>query len=210
MRERSPASRWPKSCRPTSWHSRRAAQLEFRELEAFVREVYGIDRLNAWDVSYYSEKLRQRDFDISQEELRVYFPVGHALDGLFEITGRLYGVEIRRQENVETWHEQVQFFEIFREGRQIASVYLDLFPREGKRGGAWMAGCRHRRRPAEQPVRGVEIVDQRLVEDGVQGYPRRVEPARVAGHRPQQPRRAQPAGRDGTSHPGSGRQVSSP
>ncbi|MDT8428005.1 MAG: M3 family metallopeptidase [Pseudomonadales bacterium] len=121
------------------------AKAEFEELQQFVRTEYQQDVVNAWDVSYYSEKLRQRKFNISQEELRAYFPVERVKQGLFEIIKRLYGVSISRNTRVDTWHEQVEFYDIHRDGELIAQCYLDLFSREGKRQGAWMADCRGRR-----------------------------------------------------------------
>jgi oligopeptidase A len=126
-------------------HSLPAARREFAELKAFAREQYQLDELNAWDVSYYSEKLRKQSFDVSQEELRAYFPVETVKQGLFEIVKNLYGVEITRNTSAEIWDELVEFYDISRDGQQIASFYFDLFTREGKRGGAWMAGCRNRR-----------------------------------------------------------------
>jgi oligopeptidase A len=127
-------------------YSRPTAEREYAELEAFAREEYGVGGLNAWDVPYFSEKLRKQNFDISQEELRVYFPAPQVRDGLFHIASRIYDIEIHRNTQVKTWDDQVEFYDIFRSDEQIASFFLDLFTREGKRGGAWMSGCRNRRR----------------------------------------------------------------
>ena len=126
-------------------HSHPAALREYAELEAFARENYQLSELNAWDVSYYGEKLRKQSFDVSQEELRVYFPVDTVKQGLFEIANRLYGVEIARNSRADVWDELVEFYDISRDGQPVASFYFDLFTREGKRGGAWMASCRNRR-----------------------------------------------------------------
>ena len=126
-------------------HSHPAALREYAELEGFARDNYQQSELSAWDVSYYSEKLRKQSFDVWQEELRVYFPVDTVKQGLFEIVKRLYGIEIARNRDVDVWDERVEFYDISRDGQPVASFYFDLFTREGKGGGAWMAGCRNRR-----------------------------------------------------------------
>src|SRR5690606_37570389 len=77
-------------------YSRPAAQREFAELSAFAQEHFGLAKLEAWDVSYYSEKLRKARYDLSQEELRPWFPIDKVKQGLFEIVQRLYGVELER------------------------------------------------------------------------------------------------------------------
>ncbi len=122
------------------------AQMEFEELKQYVKEINeGSDdvvKLEAWDVAYYSEKLRQKKFDISQEVLRPYFPVNQVIEGLFAITNNLYGVTIKQREGVQVWHEDVLFFDILEENGDIrGSFYLDLYARQHKRGGAWMDEC---------------------------------------------------------------------
>ena len=133
-------------------YSRPAAEKEFAELEAFARDVHGISQLQAWDVPYYSEKLRKQDFDLSQEELRPWFPLAKVQQGMFAIVETLYGITIERDHTASVWHDDVEFYNIYREsektgenGEMVARFYLDLFTREGKRGGAWMADCRSRR-----------------------------------------------------------------
>ncbi len=126
-------------------HSLPAARREYQQLGDFARQHHGLTRLNAWDVPYYSEKLRKHSFDLSQEELRPWFPVERVKQGLFDIVGRLYGVTVTRKPDVETWHPQAEFYEISRNGQPVAAFFLDLYTREGKRGGAWMAECRNRR-----------------------------------------------------------------
>jgi oligopeptidase A len=121
------------------------AEAEWRELEEFARAEGGPDALEAWDVGYYSEKLRQRRYQISQEDIRPYLPVSRALPGLFEVVRRLYGIEVREVAQFDTWHPDVQLFELQREGEVIARFYLDLYARAHKRGGAWMDTCRVRR-----------------------------------------------------------------
>ena len=115
---------------------------EFEELKKFTREVFDIDHLEASDIAYYSEKLKQKKFSISQEEIRRYFPIKQVIDGLFAITKKLYGVDIKKRNRIQTWNDDVEFFDIFdSKGIIRGSFYLDLFSRQHKRGGAWMDEC---------------------------------------------------------------------
>ncbi|MDH5649082.1 MAG: oligopeptidase A [Gammaproteobacteria bacterium] len=124
-----------------------AAQRELAELTQFAREALRLEPLEAWDVMYCAEKLRQRDYDLSQEDLRPYFPLPKVLQGMFEVVHKLYGIRITEQKNVDAWHSDVQFFNIHDAAGQLrGSFYLDLFAREHKRGGAWMDECVSRKR----------------------------------------------------------------
>ncbi|QIK37084.1 oligopeptidase A [Caldichromatium japonicum] len=115
------------------------ARREFAELSAFARDRYGIERLEPWDIGYYSEKLRLHRYQISQEELRPYFPIDRVLQGLFAIVGRLFGIRIEEIESFPTYHPDVRFFEIRDAGGELrGQFYLDPFARPSKRGGAWM------------------------------------------------------------------------
>ncbi|MDD9157780.1 oligopeptidase A [Aliivibrio sp. S4TY2] len=119
---------------------------EVQELKAFVKEEFDIDELDLWDVTYYSEKLKQKLYQISDEELRPYFPESKAVSGLFEVLNRLFGMTVVEREGVDVWHESVRFFDIFDSTNTLrGSFYLDLYAREHKRGGAWMDECRVRR-----------------------------------------------------------------
>jgi len=122
-----------------------AAKSEFDELKSFARQVHGNAELAAWDVSYYSEKLRKQHYDISQDELRAWFPLKKVLSGLFAIVETLYGINVERNKEASVWHRDVEFYDVVRNGEVIAKFYFDLFTREGKQGGAWMAACRTRR-----------------------------------------------------------------
>ncbi len=122
------------------------AQQEFIELEAFARDIEGPDRLCAWDVGYYGEKLRQQRYALSQEALRPYFPITRVLPGLFEISAKLFGIDIQQQPAEGLWHADAQLFQISRGAEPIGYFYLDLYARAHKRGGAWMDECRVRRR----------------------------------------------------------------
>ncbi|MCP5347777.1 MAG: M3 family metallopeptidase [Gammaproteobacteria bacterium] len=124
---------------------RPVAEREFQELVEFSATL-GKRQLNAWDIPYYSEKLRTHLYDISQEALRAYFPAEKVKSGLFEIVGRLFGISVQPNSEYETWHPSVEAYDILQDGKHIARVFLDLYTREGKRSGAWMAGCRSRRR----------------------------------------------------------------
>ncbi|GGW39943.1 oligopeptidase A [Vreelandella hamiltonii] len=121
------------------------AQQEFAELSAYARDELGLDTLQPWDVAYASEKLRVARHDLSQEQLRPYFPAPHVVNGLFQVIERLYNVQVAEDASVASYHDDVRFFRITEQGKPIAGFYLDLYAREGKRGGAWMADCRVRR-----------------------------------------------------------------
>ncbi len=119
---------------------------ELRELKAFVEKEFGVTELNLWDIAYYSEKQKQHLFNISDEELRPYFPESQAVNGLFEVLKRLFNMTVVEREEVDTWHESVRFFDILDADNNLrGSFYLDLYARENKRGGAWMDECRVRR-----------------------------------------------------------------
>lgn len=118
--------------------SKNMAKTELDTLQEFA-EAQGLDAtLQAWDMAYYSEKLRQAEFGLSEEALRPYFPVTQVLKGLFEVIHRIYGLSVKERQ-VETWHESVQFFDIYDTNNQLrGSFYVDLYARPNKRGGAWM------------------------------------------------------------------------
>jgi len=129
-----------------------AARREYGELVDFAGSQYGVNDLQAWDVAYYSEKLRKHSFDVSQEELRPYFPLPKVQQGLFEIASRLYEVEIVPSSSLSLWDEDVEAFDITRRGEIVARFYFDVFTREGKKSGAWMAECRSRRQMPDGSV----------------------------------------------------------
>lgn len=127
--------------------SKPLATRDVDELRAFAAER-GCDDLQAWDATYYSEKLRVEKYAVSQEELRPYFPAERVISGMFEVVNKLYGIDIVQVAGFDSWHPDARFYHIFNNGEKIASFYLDLFARENKRGGAWMADCRVRRKTA--------------------------------------------------------------
>lgn len=124
------------------------ARAEHEDLLAFARTRHDVRELAPWDVSYYAELLRRHRFDFSEEDLRPYFPVPRVLGGLFDILRRLYGITLREVTGVETWHPDVRYFEVYDEAGQLrGALYMDLYARAHKRGGAWMDDCVVRRRP---------------------------------------------------------------
>ncbi|MCP5158823.1 MAG: oligopeptidase A [Gammaproteobacteria bacterium] len=123
------------------------AQRELDELREFTQAQFGVEELETLDIGYYSEKLRQHRYQLSQEELRPYFPITHVLSGLFTVAEKLFGISIRPVTGVEVWHPDVQVHEIVdAQGGVQGRFYLDLYTRSHKRGGAWMDGCLARRR----------------------------------------------------------------
>ncbi len=126
------------------------AQREFDELAAYAREHHGAETLEAWDIGYYAEKLRQHRYAISQEELRPYFPHTRVLSGLFAVAEKLYGVRFRENRTIATWHPDVGACDVLdAEGVVCARLYLDLYVRPNKRGGAWMDSAITRRVTAQ-------------------------------------------------------------
>jgi len=132
--------------------SRSQAQQEFAELQGYAKDSFQVESLNPWDVGFYSEKLRQHRYAISQEELRPYFPVNQVISGMFEVVKRLYGIDIQTVSEVDSWHEDVRFYEIRKDEQAIGRFYLDLYARANKRGGAWMDECRVRRRCSDSSL----------------------------------------------------------
>lgn len=121
------------------------ARKELEELREFALSQGGPRDLEAWDVSYYSEKLRQHRYALSQEELKPWFPVSRVLPGLFSVVGKLFGIQVKQRKGASTWHPDVEFYEIHDEsGRLRGRFYLDLYARKNKRGGAWMDDCASR------------------------------------------------------------------
>ncbi len=127
--------------------SKPAAEKEFATLAQFARQHDGIASLEAWDIAYYTEKLREQQFNFSGEELRPYFPEAHVLKGMFQTIQRLYGMTVTPLDKVATWHEDVKVYQIKQDDGSVRSrFYLDLYVRSNKRGGAWMDDCISRKR----------------------------------------------------------------
>jgi len=120
------------------------AEKDLQELQAFARETLGMDKLEAWDLPYASEKLQQHRYSFSAHEVKQYFPEHKVIDGLFKLIQNLFSVEIKADE-APVWHKDVRFFRIERNGELVGQFYLDLYARPGKNSGAWMDDARSRR-----------------------------------------------------------------
>lgn len=142
--------------RDLATRTREVALDEFEDLKIFASGQGLEGALQAWDVAYYSEKLRQQQYAISQEALRPYFPVNKVLEGMFDLIHRLYGIRVEEDNKVDVWHDDVTFYRMLdSSGRQRGAFYLDPYARNHKRGGAWMDECVSRKRKAnavQQPV----------------------------------------------------------
>lgn len=122
--------------------SRPAFERERAELQAFRQELEGKNApaIQAWDVGYYTEKLRMARFDFDEEALRPYFALPAVLQGMFSLVERLFGIQVEERQNLEVWDPAVRYYVIRNEndGAQLGAFYTDWYPRESKRGGAWM------------------------------------------------------------------------
>ncbi|GEM64693.1 peptidase M3 [Sphingobacterium faecium NBRC 15299] len=131
-----------------------AAKEEFHELTAFAKETDGIDKLQKWDGAYYAEKLKQKKFQLDDEQLKPYFKLENVLHGAFEIAGRLFGLHFNEVQHIDKYHASVQTFEVKNEqGDFVAIFYADFFPRKGKRNGAWMTSFKPQYKRADQNER---------------------------------------------------------
>ena len=116
-----------------------AAEREFAQLTAFAKEMDGIDQLEKWDGTYYSEKLKQKLFDFDDEKLKPYFKLENVLNGAFTIANKLFGLTFIDVFDIDKYHEEVTTYEVKDEFGELVSIfYADFFPRKGKRNGAWM------------------------------------------------------------------------
>ena len=121
------------------------ARRDRTELETFAAEHLGLEQLQAWDLAYAGEKLKQARYSFSEQEVKQYFTEAKVLAGLFEVIESLYGLQVQ-PDTAPVWHEDVRFYRLVdAQGALVGQFYLDLYAREGKRGGAWMDDCRNRR-----------------------------------------------------------------
>lgn len=134
--------------------TRPVALEEMSAINIFARDSLGIETLQPWDLAFCAERLKQQKFALSDEDIRPYFPATKVLNGLFEIVRRLFDIDIEQTANVSVWHPDVTTYVIKRDNEVIAQFYLDLYARAKKRGGAWMADCRCRRR---HPIHGLTL-----------------------------------------------------
>ncbi|WP_426199710.1 oligopeptidase A [Pseudomonas sp. DC3200b2] len=134
--------------RDLAQRSKPFAAQDLEQLKAFAAG-HGCPDLQSWDSGFYGEKLREQRYSVSQETLRVYFPIDKVLDGLFAIVQKLYGIEIAELSGFDSWHPDVRLFEITENGQHVGRFFFDLYARANKRGGAWMDGAKDRRRTVD-------------------------------------------------------------
>lgn len=116
-----------------------AAEREFEQLQRFAKELDGIDQLQKWDGSYYSEKLKQKLFSLDDEQLKPYFKLENVIAGVFEVAEKLFGLQFEEVTDIDTYHEEVKTYRVYDIEKNFVSIfYADFHPRAGKRGGAWM------------------------------------------------------------------------
>lgn len=126
--------------------SRAAADQEIEEVKAYAKQRDGLEDLKPWDLPFYRERIREDHYQLSDEELKPYFPIEKVIDGMFKIVSELFNVDILEIKDFESWHKDVRLYEIKQQGQQIARFFLDPFARQHKQGGAWMDNCRDRKK----------------------------------------------------------------
>ncbi|WP_437371861.1 M3 family metallopeptidase [Maribacter litoralis] len=116
-----------------------AAEREFKQLENFAKKLDGIDRLEKWDSSYYSEKLKQELFNLDDEKLKPYFKLENVINGVFKVAENLFDLQFEEVHDIEKYHDEVKTYKVYDTDKNFISLfYADFHPRAGKRGGAWM------------------------------------------------------------------------
>jgi len=130
-----------------SW---RHARKDLSELKQFAKQHHNLNQLQTWDIGYFSEKMRQHFYQLSQEVVKAYFPETRVIPGLFSVVEKLYGLKITEVSDFDSWHPDVRFFQINDKDNQLrGQFYLDLYAREKKRGGAWMDDCVGRKKSGD-------------------------------------------------------------
>lgn len=116
-----------------------AAEREFKNLEAFAKEIDNIEQLQKWDSAYYSEKLKQKLFDLDDEKLKPYFKLENVIKGVFTVANKLYDLNFEEIDTIDKYHDEVLTYKVTDGHDDLVSIfYADFFPRPGKRNGAWM------------------------------------------------------------------------
>ena len=119
-----------------------AAEKEWETMKKFAAVNFNLEQLEKWDTAFVSEKLKQAELDLDEQQLKPYFPLDKVLEGLFEIVNKLYGIQLKETTQVESYHPEVKVFEVHKNNNFHALLYTDFFPRQGKRNGAWMTSYR--------------------------------------------------------------------
>jgi oligopeptidase A len=114
------------------------ALTDLSELQQFATKTANIDKLEAWDIAFFSEKLQQQKYSYSNNELKQYFQLPQVMLGLFKLIKQLYNIEFVPNTEIPTWHKDVQAFNVIKNGQSLGNLFLDLFARNGKQQGAWM------------------------------------------------------------------------
>ncbi len=131
-----------------------AAQREFKQLAEFARELDGIDRLEKWDGVYYTEKLKQKLFDLDDEKLKPYFKLENVVEGVFEVAQKLFGLHFEEIQNIDKYHEEVKTYNVTdAKGNFVSLFYADFHPRPGKRNGAWMTSYKSQMKKDNEDIR---------------------------------------------------------
>ena len=129
--------------------SRKAAEKEMHAMVDFARKLGFEGDFERWDMSYYAEKQKESLFDFNEEELKVYFPLDKVIDGVFGLAHQLYDFVFSETKEIPVYQEDVKTYLVYRKGKIIAILYLDFFPRENKKGGAWMTSFRDQHKTVE-------------------------------------------------------------
>lgn len=124
--------------------SKKAAEKDLQEVQEFRKQLEGVSEIKPWDFAYYSEKLKEQKYAFNEEELRPYFKLENVIDGVFEHSRKLFGLVFKPTQSIPTYHADVKTFEVYNEKTNdyIGLFYMDFFPRETKKGGAWMTNYR--------------------------------------------------------------------
>ncbi|MEW7292277.1 M3 family metallopeptidase [Aquimarina sp. 2304DJ70-9] len=131
-----------------------AAEREFKELEVFAKDLDNIDQLQKWDSAYYTEKLKQKLFDLDDEKLKPYFKLENVINGVFTIASKLFGLQFEETDTIDKYHNEVKTYNVTDiEGNFISLFYADFHPRSGKRNGAWMTSYKSQMKKSDENVR---------------------------------------------------------
>ena len=122
------------------------AKQEWKAMELFAKKKLNLKDLEKWDSAFVSEKLKEAELQLNEQELKPYFELDQVLNGLFEIVKKLYGIEFKENTELDVYHSEVKVFEVYKNDNFYALLYTDFFPRSGKRSGAWMTSYRSQKK----------------------------------------------------------------